>query len=89
VGSSDGSSRGSIRVLVPARLAAMAGDLEGRRDTTTPCLGKHEHQGSPRSDVLYVEALAAPDTINTIPDDTLRAFVDHGHVMQTMPADGA
>jgi len=39
--------------------------------------------------VLYVEALAAPDTINTIPDDTLRAFVDHGHVMQTMPADGA
>jgi transaldolase len=40
------------------------------------------------SDVLYIEALAAPDTINTIPDDTLRAFVDHGHVVQTMPADG-
>jgi transaldolase len=39
-------------------------------------------------DVLYVEALAAPDTINTIPDDTLRAFADHGHVTQTMPADG-
>jgi transaldolase len=40
------------------------------------------------SDVLYVEALAAPDTINTIPDDTLRAFADHGHVTQMMPADG-
>ena len=40
------------------------------------------------SDVLYIEALAAPDTINTIPDDTLRAFADHGHVTQTMPADG-
>ena len=40
------------------------------------------------SDVLYVEALAAPDTINTIPEDTLRAFADHGHVTQTMPADG-
>src|SRR5580700_5310504 len=39
-------------------------------------------------DVLYIEALAAPDTINTIPDDTLRAFADHGHVTQTMPADG-
>jgi transaldolase len=40
------------------------------------------------SDVLYVEALAAPDTINTIPEDTLRAFADHGHATQTMPADG-
>jgi transaldolase len=40
------------------------------------------------SDVLYVEALAAPDTINTIPEDTLRAFADHGRVAQTMPADG-
>ena len=40
------------------------------------------------SDVLYIEALAAPDTINTIPEDTLRAFADHGHATQTMPADG-
>ncbi len=40
------------------------------------------------SDVLYVEALAAPETINTIPEDTLRAFADHGHATQTMPADG-
>jgi transaldolase len=40
------------------------------------------------SDVLYVEALAAPDTINTIPEDTLRAFADHGHVTGTMSADG-
>jgi transaldolase len=40
------------------------------------------------SDVLYVEALAAPDTINTIPEDTLRAFADHGRVTQTMPMDG-
>lgn len=40
------------------------------------------------SDVLYVEALAAPDTVNTIPEDTLRAFADHGHAIQTMPADG-
>lgn len=39
-------------------------------------------------DVLYVEALAAPDTINTMPEDTLRAFVDHGHATATMPADG-
>ena len=31
-------------------------------------------------DTLYVEALAAPDTINTIPDKTLLAFADHGKV---------
>lgn len=40
-------------------------------------------------DVLYVEALAAPFTINTIPDKTLKAFDDHGTVGDLMPADGA
>ena len=39
-------------------------------------------------DTLYVEALAAPDTINTIPDKTLLAFADHGKVGATLPADG-
>jgi transaldolase len=32
------------------------------------------------SDVLYVEALAAPFTVNTMPDKTLLAFADHGEV---------
>jgi transaldolase len=32
------------------------------------------------SDVLYVEELIAPDAINTMPEDTLRAFADHGTV---------
>ena len=32
------------------------------------------------SETLYVEALAAPDTINTIPEKTLQAFADHGQV---------
>ena len=40
------------------------------------------------SDVLYVEALAAPDTINTIPDATLLAFADHGKLRGTMAVDG-
>jgi transaldolase len=39
-------------------------------------------------DVLYVEALAAPDTVNTMPDETLRAFADHGQVRSSLPADG-
>jgi transaldolase len=40
------------------------------------------------SDTLYVHGLAAPFTINTMPDETLRAFYDHGEVGGPMPADG-
>ena len=40
------------------------------------------------SDVLYVEALAAPFTINTMPEGTLTAFADHGEVGEPMAADG-
>jgi transaldolase len=41
------------------------------------------------ADTLYVEALAAPDTIDTMPEKTLRAFADHGEVRATLSADGA
>jgi len=40
------------------------------------------------SDTLYVEALAAPDTIDTIPEKTLRAFADHGKLDRVMAEDG-
>ena len=40
------------------------------------------------SDTLYIEALAAPDTINTLPDKTLLAFADHGQLRGELPADG-
>jgi transaldolase/glucose-6-phosphate isomerase len=36
------------------------------------------------SDVLYVESLIGPDTINTMPPATLDAFRDHGHVVPTL-----
>ena len=39
-------------------------------------------------DTMYVEALAAPDTIDTMPDKTLLAFADHGAVKGVMPEDG-
>jgi transaldolase len=39
-------------------------------------------------DTLYVKALAAPFTINTMPEGTLKAFGEHGKVGETMPADG-
>ena len=41
------------------------------------------------ADTLYVEALAARDTIDTMPEKTLLAFADHGRVRTTMAADGA
>jgi len=40
------------------------------------------------SDVLYIEALAAPSTINTMPEETLLAFADHGKVNDVLPVDG-
>ena len=40
------------------------------------------------SDVLYIEALAAPNTINTMPAETLLAFADHGQVNDVLPVDG-
>jgi len=40
------------------------------------------------SDVLYVISLAAPDTINTMPEATLLAFADHGMVGEPMRSDG-
>ena len=40
------------------------------------------------SDVLYVKALAAPFTVNTMPEGTLKALADHGVVGATMPTDG-
>jgi transaldolase len=40
------------------------------------------------SDVLYVEALAAPFTVNTMPEGTLKAFADHGKLGKPMPIDG-
>jgi transaldolase len=39
-------------------------------------------------DTMYVEALAAPDTIDTMPDKTLLAFADHGVVKRAMSEDG-
>jgi transaldolase len=40
------------------------------------------------SDTLYVEGLASPFTVNTMPDSTLEAFYDHGKVGTPVPSDG-
>jgi transaldolase len=40
------------------------------------------------SDILYVRALAAPFTVNTMPEATLLALADHGEIGGTLPVDG-
>jgi transaldolase len=40
------------------------------------------------SDVLYVKALAAPFTVNTMPEGTLHALAEHGDIGAILPADG-
>jgi transaldolase len=40
------------------------------------------------SDTLYIEAFAAPFTVNTMPEPTLHAFADHGDVSELLPSDG-
>jgi transaldolase len=40
------------------------------------------------SDILYVKALAAPLTVNTMPEATLKAFAEHGELGPIMTADG-
>ena len=58
-----------------ARLQRLLWASTGTKDAAAP-------------DTLYIEALAAPNTINTIPDKTLLAFADHGQVKGVMPVDG-
>jgi transaldolase len=38
--------------------------------------------------VLYIKALAAPFTVNTMPEGTLTALADHGNLSEIMSSDG-
>jgi transaldolase len=40
------------------------------------------------SDILYIKALAAPFTVNTMPEGTLKAFADHGEAGAVLTAEG-
>jgi transaldolase len=40
------------------------------------------------SDILYIKNLAAPFTVNTMPEATLKALADHGELSSILPADG-
>jgi transaldolase len=59
--------------------------LAARGARTQRCLWASTSTKNPEySDVLYVETLIGPETVNTMPDETIRAFQDHGSVGLTL-----
>jgi transaldolase len=59
--------------------------LEAKGASTQRCLWASTSTKNPAySDVKYVEELIGPDTVNTMPEKTLRAFQDHGRVRGTL-----
>ncbi|HYM58622.1 MAG TPA: transaldolase [Solirubrobacteraceae bacterium] len=62
--------------------------LASRGATTQRCLWASTSTKNPEyRDVLYVEELIGPETVNTMPRETIRAFQDHGKVEDTLERD--
>jgi transaldolase len=62
--------------------------LEAKRATPQRPLWASTGTKNPEySDVLYVESLIGPETVNTMPDQTVEAFKDHGKVERTVDKD--
>ena len=85
-----GSRRGRER---PARVRArrravrrraLRRPARGGRSPAAPAVGLDRHQGPRYSDVKYVEELAGPSVVNTMPPATLAAFRDHGRVADVL-----
>jgi len=89
--------RGRVAIANAQRAYALHRDrLSGRRWGALERAGAHPQRplwastgtkDPAYSDVLYVEGLIAPGTINTMPEATLRAFADHGTVGAELSAD--
>ena len=78
------------------RLSALSrnilwGTFAALREKGARCSDRYGAAPAPKnpaySDVLYVEELIGPDTVNTVPPKTLQAFRDHGHVHHTLQED--
>jgi len=62
--------------------------LEARGATKQRCLWASTSTKNPvYRDVMYVEELIGPETVNTMPEETIRAFQDHGKVELTLTKD--
>jgi transaldolase len=59
--------------------------LEAKGATPQRCLWASTSTKNPEyRDVMYVEELIGPNTVNTMPDETIEAFQDHGEVAPTL-----
>jgi transaldolase len=62
--------------------------LRAKGARTQRCLWASTSTKNPNyRDVLYVEELIGPETVNTMPEETIRAFQDHGEVAPTLERD--
>ncbi|HZC29027.1 MAG TPA: transaldolase [Gaiellaceae bacterium] len=62
--------------------------LEARGATRQRCLWASTSTKNPEyRDVMYVEGLIGPATVNTMPEETIQAFQDHGVVMERLTKD--
>jgi len=62
--------------------------LEAKGATKQRCLWASTSTKNPEyRDVLYVEELLGPATVNTMPEETIEAFQDHGRVEETLTKD--
>jgi transaldolase len=59
--------------------------LAAKGATKQRCLWASTSTKNPEyRDVMYVEGLIGPETVNTMPEETIRAFQDHGVVAETL-----
>lgn len=62
--------------------------LEAKGATRQRCLWASTSVKNPDyRDTLYVEELIGPETVNTMPEETIQAFQDHGEVAETLTQD--
>ncbi len=63
-------------------------ELAAKGATPQRCLWASTSTKNPEyRDVIYVEELIGPDTVNTMPRETVEAFNDHGNVERTLDQD--
>ena len=62
--------------------------FRGRRTAAAAASASTGVKDPAAPDTLYVEALAAPETIETMPEKTLHAFAEHGRLKGPMPEGG-
>ena len=63
-------------------------ELEAKGATRQRCLWASTSTKNPEyRDVMYVEELIGPETVDTMPEETIRAFQDHGRVAETLTKD--